>query len=52
MAGAVINAADWGLCERTMPSLFRFLFVVGLLAGAGYGALYALAAALTEQGAA
>jgi len=26
-----------------MPSLFRFLFVVGLLAGAGYGALYALA---------
>jgi hypothetical protein len=26
-----------------MPSLFRFLIVVGLLAGAGYAALYALA---------
>ena len=26
-----------------MPSLFRFLFVVALLAGAGYGAIYALA---------
>ena len=26
-----------------MPSLFRFLFVVAVLAGAGYGAIYALA---------
>ena len=26
-----------------MPSLFRFIFIVGLLAGAGYGALYVLA---------
>ena len=26
-----------------MPSLFRFLFVVGLLVAGGYGALYALA---------
>lgn len=26
-----------------MPSLFRFLIVVALLVGAGYGALYALA---------
>jgi hypothetical protein len=26
-----------------MPSLFRFLIVVGLLGGIGYGALYALA---------
>jgi hypothetical protein len=26
-----------------MPSLLRFLFVVAVLAGAGYGALYALA---------
>jgi hypothetical protein len=26
-----------------MPSLFKFLFVVALLAGAGYAALYALA---------
>jgi hypothetical protein len=27
----------------TMPSLLRFLLVLGLLAGAGYGAIYALA---------
>lgn len=26
-----------------MPSLFRFLFVVAILAAGGYGALYALA---------
>lgn len=26
-----------------MPSLFRFLFVVGVLAAAGYGGLYVLA---------
>ena len=26
-----------------MPSLFRFLIVVGLLAGIGYGGIYALA---------
>jgi hypothetical protein len=26
-----------------MPSLFRFLFVVGILAGMIYGAIYALA---------
>ncbi len=26
-----------------MPSLFRFLTVVGILAGIGYGALFALA---------
>ena len=26
-----------------MPTLFRFLIVVGLLGGLGYGALYALA---------
>jgi len=26
-----------------MPTLFRFLLVVGVLAGAGYAALYALA---------
>ena len=26
-----------------MPSLFRFLTVVGIIAGIGYGALYALA---------
>jgi hypothetical protein len=26
-----------------MPSLFRFLFVVGILAGVGYGAIFALA---------
>ncbi len=26
-----------------MPSLFRFLIVVGLLAGASYGALFSLA---------
>ena len=37
------------VCERdrltsgTMPTLFRFLIVVGLLGGLGYGALYALA---------
>jgi len=29
--------------EPRMPSLFRFLIVVGLLAGIGYAALYALA---------
>jgi hypothetical protein len=27
----------------TMPSLLRFLLVLGILAGAGYGAIYALA---------
>jgi hypothetical protein len=27
----------------TMPSLLRFLLVLGILAGAGYGAMYALA---------
>jgi hypothetical protein len=26
-----------------MPSLFRFLFVVGIIAGVGYGAIFALA---------
>jgi hypothetical protein len=26
-----------------MPSLFRFLTVIGIIAGIGYGALYALA---------
>jgi hypothetical protein len=26
-----------------MPSLLRFLLVLGILAGAGYGAMYALA---------
>jgi xanthosine utilization system XapX-like protein len=26
-----------------MPSLFRFLVVVGVIAGLGYGAIYALA---------
>ncbi len=27
----------------TMPSLFRFLLVLGMLAGVAYGAMYALA---------
>jgi hypothetical protein len=26
-----------------MPSLFRFLFVVGIIGGIGYGAIFALA---------
>jgi len=39
----VVNADPGLIAEWTMPSLFRFLIVVGLLAGAGYGVLYALA---------
>ena len=32
-----------GPVDETMPTLFRFLFVIGLLGGLGYGVLYALA---------
>ncbi len=39
----MVNAANLGFRERTMPTLFRFLVVAGLLLGAGYGAIYALA---------
>ncbi len=35
--------SDTRAATQTMPSLFRFLIVVGVLAGIGYGAMYALA---------
>jgi hypothetical protein len=36
--------------ERSaMPSLFRFLFVVAILAGLVYGAMYALATMVAPQ---
>ena len=44
----MVNAAGealrkTGSTSGTMPTLFRFLLVVGLIGGLGYGALYALA---------
>jgi hypothetical protein len=32
-----------------MPSLFKFLFVVGTIVGVGYGSLYALATYFPPQ---
>ena len=32
-----------------MPSLIRFLFIVGLLAALGYGAMFALVTFVTPQ---
>ncbi len=40
----MVNAGQAGFAqEQNMPSLFRFLTVVGILAGLIYGAIYALA---------
>lgn len=32
-----------------MPSLFRFLFILGVIAGIGYGAMYALVTFVEPQ---
>ena len=38
----MVNAADSRLPSARMPSLFRFLLVVGLLGAAGYAGISAL----------
>ena len=38
---SIIRGGYWA--ERDMPSLLRFLAVVGIIAGIGYGVIFALA---------
>ena len=42
---SLVNLAAWTLTRdpRTMPSLFRFLTVVAVIAGIVYGVVFALA---------
>jgi hypothetical protein len=40
---SILSRQWWAESVDTMPSLLRFLLVLCLLAGAGYGAMYALA---------
>jgi hypothetical protein len=46
MAGPGVSARRLASCprlNRNMPSLLRFLLVVGIIGGIGYGVIFALA---------